>query len=339
MSRKKRLSKTNIFIACEGTQTEYWYFKAIKEILDEADDFALTIYPDKNDKEENSRKQSKSDKIYTDHNSLCQKAIEKLSNNFCDEAWLVFDKDGHLGIENTFDEAQKAGVHIAFSSIAFEHWVLLHFEKNDKSFIKSDCKDAKKHYLYCGTGKNEADCQGTRCVAGHIRLKKYIADYDKSGGNLYVQIGNRQLIAFENAAWLRWQKQNDIQKAVGKIYTINPYSDVDFLLKRLFKIEENIVWGNLNETVVFNNFLIFVTHNTSNIHVKITNIGKSSEKLMAHHFFLSDENLNQSPINMVDFVLIPARETDSFTLTPSVFLPELGFLNFQFDNSRLMIAL
>ena len=29
MNRRKRISKTNIFIACEGTQTEYWYFKAI----------------------------------------------------------------------------------------------------------------------------------------------------------------------------------------------------------------------------------------------------------------------------------------------------------------------
>jgi RloB-like protein len=339
MSRKKRLSKTNIFIACEGTQTEYWYFKAIKEVLDEADDFALTIYPDKNDKEEHSRRQSKNDKIYTDHNSLCQKAIEKLTNNFCDEAWLVFDKDGHLGIENTFEEAQNAGIHIAFSSIAFEHWVLLHFEKNDNPFVKSDCKDAKKHYLYCGTGKHEADCQGKRCVAGHIRLKGYIADYDKSGGKLYAQISKHQLIAFENAAWLRWRKQADIQKVNGKIYTLNPYSDVDVLLKRLFKIEENIVWGNLNETVTFAHFSVRIEKNTSNLSITITNKGKSSEKLTAEYFFLSDENLNQSLLSMEDFVLIPSQETVTFILTPTVILSKYGFLNFKFGSSRLIIVL
>jgi hypothetical protein len=339
MSRKKRLSKTNIFIACEGTHTEYWYFKAIKELLDEGDHFALTIYPDKNDKEESSRKQAKTDKTYTDHNSLCQKAIEKLSNNFCDEAWLVFDKDGHLGIDNTFEEAQKAGVNIAFSSIAFEHWVLLHFEKNETSFVKSDCKDAKKHYLYCGTGKHEADCQGTRCVAGHIRSKSYMANYDKSGGNLYAQIGERQPIAFENAAWLRWRKQADIQAAKGKIHTINPYLDVDVLLKHLFKIEDNIVWANLNETISFNHFLINVSGDTSNVRLTITNNGKSSEKLTADHFFLSDDNLQQLPLSMENFVLIPSRETVSFTLTPSVYLAQMGFFNFKFEGSRLIISI
>lgn len=339
MSRKQRLSKTNIFIACEGTQTEYWYFKAIKEQLDEGDDFALTIYPDKNDKEESSRKQTRTDKIYTDHNSLCKKAIEHLSNNFCDEAWLVFDKDGHLGIDKTFAEAQKAGVRIAFSSISFEHWVLLHFEKNDTAFAKSDCKDAKKHYLYCGTGKHEADCQGLRCVAGHIRLKNYRANYDKSGGNLYAQISKRQLIAFENAAWLRWRKQTDIQEADGKIYTINPYSDVDVLLKQLFKIEETIVWGNLNDPISFKHFSICVTNERINLLVKIANNGKSSEKLTTHHFFLSDENLNQSPLNIENFVVIPTQETRSFILTPSVFITKKRFFNFIFDDSRLIVAL
>jgi RloB-like protein len=339
MSRKKRLSKTNIFIACEGTQTEYWYFKAIKEILDEADDFALTIYPDKNDKEESSRKHVKTDTIHTDHNSLCKKAIEKLSNNFCDEAWLVFDKDGHAGIENTFQEAQKQGINIAFSSISFEHWVLLHFEKNATSFVKSDCKDSKKHYLYCGTNQHEADCQGTRCVAGHIRLKKYIANYDKSGGNLYTQIGKRQSVAFENAAWLRWRQQDEIQKTGGKIYTINPYSDVDILLKRLFKIEEHIIWGNLNETASFSLFSLKVTGDAFKIHLTIKNNGKSSEKLTTHNFFLTDENLTQSPLNMEKFVLISSLETVSFTLILPVELSKMGFFNFQFDNYRLIMAL
>jgi hypothetical protein len=339
MSRKKRLSKTNIFIACEGTQTEYWYFKALKEQLDEGEDFALTIYPDKNDKEENSRKQVKTNKTYTDHHSLCQKAMEQLSNNFCDEAWLVFDKDGHLGIENTFETAQKAGVHIAFSSIAFEHWVLLHFEKNDKDFAKSDCKDAKKHYLYCGTGKHEADCQGAKCVAGHIRLKNYSVDYDKSGGKLYAQISPYQSTAFENAAWLRWRKQADIQQVNGKIYTINPYSDVDILLKRLLKIEENIIWGELNETVAFNPFSVTVQLEASNILIRLMNNGKSSEKLTTDNFFISDDKGNKSSLNMDNFILIPSRQSMSFILTLSVFLPKNSFLNFSFDNNRLIIAL
>lgn len=292
MSRKKRYIKTNIFIACEGTKTEYWYFKKIKEELDEGDDFTLTVYPDKSDKEaESRRKQEKNEKIYTDHGTLCKKAIEKLSNNFCDEAWLVFDKDEHLGIENTFEEAHKAGVHIAFSSVSFEHWVLLHFEKNEHPFEKSECKDAKKHYLECGTNKHEADCQGERCVGGHIRRQKYIADYDKSSGNLYNQISGRGQIAFENAAWLRHQKQSEIEANKGKFYSINPYSDVDILLKRLFKVNEDIVWGNLDETVVFSRFSLRIVRDSTKIYFEITNNGKASEKLVADNFFLSDDIL------------------------------------------------
>ena len=186
------------------------------------------------------------------------------------------------------------------------------------SFAKSDCKDDKKHYLYCGTGKHEADCQGTKCVAGHIRRKEYITNYDKSNGNLYARIGDRQAVAFENAAWLRWKKQKDLHAANGQIYAINPYSDVDILLKRLFKIEQNIVWGNLNETISFGRFSVYVSINAQNIQLQIMNTGKSSEKLTANHFFITDENGYKSPLNLETFIFLGNLESEDFDLTPSV---------------------
>lgn len=64
-----------------------------------------------------------------------------------------------------------------------------------------------------------------------------------------------------------------------------------------------------------------------------------AKKLTAHNFFISDEKLEQSPLNLEGFVLILTMETVSFTLTPSVLLPKMGFFNFQFDNNRLVLAL
>jgi hypothetical protein len=114
---------------------------------------------------------------------------------------------------------------------------------------------------------------------------------------------------------------------------------VDILLKRLFKIEENIVWGNLNETVTFSHFSIHITYNTPNIDVKITNNGKSSEKLTAYNFFLTDENLTQFPLDIENYALISSGETVSFVLIPLEPLSKCCFFNFKFNGSRLVIGL
>ena len=113
---------------------------------------------------------------------------------------------------------------------------------------------------------------------------------------------------------------------------------MDILLKRLFKVNEDIVWGNLDETVVFSRFSLRIVRDSTEIYFEITNNGKASEKLVADNFFLSDDNLKKSPLNL-DALLIPVKETVFFVLHPSVSLSEMGFLNFSFEEKRLMIAL
>ncbi|MDR0932624.1 MAG: RloB family protein [Victivallales bacterium] len=51
-----------------------------------------------------------------------------------DETWIVFDHDGHNILENgrknvpqVFKRAGNAKIKIAFSSISFETWILMHF--------------------------------------------------------------------------------------------------------------------------------------------------------------------------------------------------------------------
>ena len=100
-----------------------------------------------------------------------------------DEVWVVFDKDGYTKHEEVFELAKNGAreVKIAFSSIAFEHWALLHFTKCSTAFPKSDCKDEKERVLYCGTGQHINDCHGVRCVAGYMREHNFCPDYAKSG--------------------------------------------------------------------------------------------------------------------------------------------------------------
>ncbi|MEM7657786.1 MAG: RloB family protein [Bacteroidota bacterium] len=131
MSRRRRTlrySPTTVFIACEGRNTEPAYFQGIKELVEEQGNWAITIYPDKT---ELSPK--------TDALGLIREAQSRAEE--FDELWVVFDKDGYTKHKAAFELAKKLcfgkRVQLAFSSIAFEHWVLLHFERNQHAFAKS----------------------------------------------------------------------------------------------------------------------------------------------------------------------------------------------------------
>ena len=64
------------------------------------------------------------------------------------EVWVVFDKDRERDALNqkAIALATKSKIKIAFSSISFEHWLILHFEKCLYSFEKMIAK-AEAHGL------------------------------------------------------------------------------------------------------------------------------------------------------------------------------------------------
>ncbi|MET8136254.1 RloB family protein [Streptomyces sp. NPDC005251] len=45
-----------------------------------------------------------------------------------DEAWVLFDRDGHHDIPKALEEAAEANVQVCFSHPSFELWLLLHFQ-------------------------------------------------------------------------------------------------------------------------------------------------------------------------------------------------------------------
>jgi hypothetical protein len=238
MSKKKRILPQAIFIACEGRSTEKNYFQMIGEIFGDELNYALTVYPDEDEAK------PKSDPL-----GLIYEAISRKDEGF-DELWAVFDKDGYTKHEDAFKLAKENDVRIAFSSIAFEEWILLHFGRFSASFNKSDCKDANRKYIGCGSHKQPDDCSGTRCVAGYMREHNLFPDYSKSSDkSIYPFLRDKTNDAIHNSAWLRYAMREEIRKAGERIFTLNPYTDVDVLVKRLTGYDKNHHYFNVDETI------------------------------------------------------------------------------------------
>jgi hypothetical protein len=163
---------------------------------------------------------------------------DELYKGVYDEIWAVFDKDGHSHHKEAFELAKKSiqgkKTFIGFSSRSFEQWILLHFEPSQRKFDKTICS-------ICDAKHSEANCQGESCLVGYIRAN-YLPKYAKSNkredslNEMMQLLSKRQTNAFENAAWLRKQMAAELTKNEGKIYLLNPYTDVDILVKTLIGI-------------------------------------------------------------------------------------------------------
>ena len=120
-----------------------------------------------------------------------------------DTIWIIFDRDGHAYVPNTFEEARIAKINITFSSVCFEIWILLHFEKTSRQF--SNCDD----------------------LIHFIKHKDYL-NYEKT--NFYNQLTlEHKQNAIINAEWLHGQNEVDIQRGIS-IHELNPYTDFDRLM-------------------------------------------------------------------------------------------------------------
>ena len=306
---KKRAARQSIFIACEGRNTEPLYFESIAEQIEDEGNLSLTIYPDRNN-----------DSPKTDALGLIREAQSR-GDEF-DELWVVFDKNGYTKHAEAFalaeGDANRKKVNIAFSSIAFEHWILLHFTQSATYFVKSDCKDAKEHTLFCGANRHPQDCHGERCVAGFIRQNAFCSDYAKSNNySFYFKHKEKTEIALKNAAWLRFKMTQEVAKNGGKIHAVNPYTNVDILVKRLLNIHTNFIWASINESITVENLILKAEKRENQIILTMTNEGKSAFLLNAqnlnNHFQLLNQ-AHQLPLTIDASVLIKPNETKAVLL-------------------------
>ncbi|MBK8565622.1 MAG: RloB domain-containing protein [Saprospiraceae bacterium] len=342
--RKKQQPPRIIYLACEGTETEYWYFKSLSESLDEEANVVIRIYPDQSDSEEIRLTGQKG--VKTDHKSLCAKAGEKLNGDEgIDEAWIVIDKDKHPGLETTFDEAAEMGVKIAFSSISFEHWLLLHFEKNDKVFEKSDCKNDAGKYVKCGSDQPKfpsINCQGERCVAGLLRLRNYLPDFDKSNQTIFKTTQPHHSTAFENAAWLRWRKKTELATKDGEVFEVNPFTNVDELLKSIYQNQETIRWIDWGESVQAEDLDLVFKEAEETCVLTVCNTSDRSQVILPSMFYLTDETgqvLNSS-LEFEDGnsnLIIPPNVAVSITFQPAITPKDGTYLNCRLGKYHFII--
>lgn len=134
-----------------------------------------------------------------------------------EELWAVFDLDGHTHHQQAYERAERLvngkTVNIGFSSRSFEHWLLLHFEKNNTQFLSSECKSENDKSLECNAEKG---CNGNICLSGYIRTNTPLNEYQKSNNREDLNKMMDLLLkeeylnnAFENAIWLRETIKND----------------------------------------------------------------------------------------------------------------------------------
>lgn len=259
---KKRTPPLSVFIACEGSNTEPLYFEKLNEIMEDDDNYpyAITVYPDK----------EVDDNPKTDAIGLLNVAIERKED--FDELWVVFDKDGYTKHKEAFELAQANKINIAFSSISFETWVLLHFERNHNSFAKSANIINEKFH------NNDT----------------YLSDYAKSGDyNIYPKIQTKTKKAFENASWLRnWLNTNNHQYT---IYEVNPYTDVDSLVKKLILDDFIYEYREIGQSLIFDGVEIAVSNVNGEYVVNITN--STNRSLVWNEFVFYDVAKNKINVN------------------------------------------
>lgn len=271
---KKRTPPTTVFIACEGSNTEPLYFEKLNEIMEEEDNypFAITVYPDKE-----LDKNPKTDAI-----GLVNVAIDRKED--FDELWVVFDKDGYTKHKEAFELAKENNINVAFSSISFESWVLLHFERSNMSFAKS-----------------------ANIIDEKFRSNnRYLEDYAKSGDyNLYPKIQDKTKKAFKNASWLRnWLNLNNPNYS---IYEVNPYTDVDSLVKKLLLDDCVYEYREIGQSLIFEGVEIKVNNVNNGYVVEIKNLTNGS--LIWNEFGFYD--IGKNKINLANSMILSGNTSEN----------------------------
>jgi hypothetical protein len=291
--RKLRQLKQTIYIVCEGTNTERIYFEEIAQQDDVYEKYDITVYPSEEDQIKASTKEGES--IKTDAVNLVKRAKEEINNNY-NEVWAVFDKDGYTKHEKAFSDAQKHGIKLAFSSIAFEHWILLHYEQNRTAFPKS------------------------QNVIDYLEQAGYFPGYSKKANILiYDTLKDLTKTAIENAAWLRMEMVKNLAACDNKIYELNPYTTVDELVMKLLDFNP-VTYGYITQTLRLSDFSITVNdvqrHCGITLSVCIVNHGKCSYLVnnLCDHFYLKDEDQNTFPLVIDTPIIIEPSSTQDIAL-------------------------
>jgi RloB-like protein len=320
--KQSRKLKPSIYIVCEGTNTERIYFEEIAQQPDVFEKYAITVYPSEEDQIKAAKKLGES--IKTDALNLVKLAKQEIKNY--NEVWAVFDKDGYTKHEQAFLEAEKHGVNLAFSSIAFEHWILLHYEQHQIAFSKS------------------------QNVIDYLEQAGYFTNYSKKADiSIYSKLKNLTEIAIQNSAWLRMEMAQSLANCNNKIYELNPYTTADKLVAKLLDFN-SVVYGAIKETLKIGNISITVNavqHNIQIITLSVHLVNHRNISYLVNHksdcFYLTDECQNRFELAIDRPMIIEPSLSQDFVLKFEILKFKIFFatgtlrLHFSPDRKEILI--
>ncbi len=243
MSKNKTIKKS-LYILTEG-HTEQAYFARISEILGDEDEWKYSVTVDVREIVDGSK---------TDPVNMVKEA--KQSQKSYDEVWVVFDRDRDRDQQNlqAIELASKSKINVAFSSISFEEWILLHFERSILVFQRSDCESRGQ----------VCTCNGTICASTYIK-QNYYPNYIKGKAKLFDDLSDKRDTALEYAAWLKFH-----HSPMVNYHLLNPFTDVDNLVAQLFELPR-IRYVGINNVFSFEGIDFCVTnHSTANNMVSVS---------------------------------------------------------------------
>lgn len=345
-------------LACEGENTEPLYFSVLKDYIESLDiwepKIKISISPiPKIDLEESNinvplkttriKRQLKNTTVRLNpvieeqHKAepvrFVREAQIGIENNVFDEAWAIFDDDNRVYIKEAFDLSKETGkeVSIAYSSLCFEIWLLMHFERTIILFEKSSCRDGDT-IIHCTDGKHVNDCNGTKCVLGYLRKKGYMEGTSKGNYSMFNITKNRLSIALHNSSWL---KNYHLKKNHTDISDLKPYTDVDLLVKRLLNIDDEIVWIEKGESYRINNLDVLFYLEEGEVKIKITNMNDIT--FIVGDEFCAIENENYEIIKVGKRVVLNPQQSSVTTFGNQYKAGDVPkFISFKLGKTKLI---
>jgi hypothetical protein len=306
---KNKVTKRSVYILTEG-QTEYAYFSRIGEIMGLETEYVYSVKVEVREIVEGSKQ---------DPVNIVREA--KKSKKDYDEVWVVFDKDRDRDeeIEVAYKIAAKAKIQIAISSISFEHWLILHFEKCAIAFQRSDCESRSTH-----AAPVNCICNGNICAKTYLKQPALFPTFEKGRSLLYDDLKDRNEIAVENAAWLRKNQQ-----PYTHIHLLNPYTDVDNLLCELLELKK-VTYVSAGETIAFDDVEITILNASRNgdsvtVIIQLNNLGQLAFPINNNRpFIVIDNGGNTFQYKAIEASLLLPNDFQSLTLNYTVNLGSQG---------------
>lgn len=157
------------------------------------------------------------------------------------EVWVMFDKDGHPHMREAFEkikELREQGkrFNVVFSSLCFEHYMLLHYEWNATAFEDCEChrkENGKTVYAHCQSKEaKDWGCDGTQCLNGYARAHGY---WEKSKNPEAFKQCRNLWWGILNAFHLKWFSIC-AEPITYPLYVRNPYLNIYQLTLRMMEI-------------------------------------------------------------------------------------------------------